>query len=262
MDLGLRDTVAVIAASSRGIGRATAMAFAAEGARVVINGRHGDTLQATLHDIRDQTGAAVEAVEADLTNAQGCRKLIEGAVQRFGAIDALVTNAGGPPSRPFDQISDEDWYAAFDLTLLSAVRLMRAALPHLRQSRGSIVNLTSISVKEPIPGLILSNSIRPGVVGLGKTLAGELAQTGVRVNDVAPGLIWTDRQRYLTGVRAQNQGIPVEQAVRETEASIPMRRYGAPEEVAHAVVFLCSAAASYITGVTLLVDGGMYQGLM
>jgi 3-oxoacyl-[acyl-carrier protein] reductase len=229
---------------------------------VVINGRNEETLRQTAQEIAARTGAEVEPVVGDVTKPEDCRRLIERAVERFGSLYALVTNAGGPPSKAFADLTDEDWRAAFDLTLMSAVRLVREALPHLRQSRGSIVNLTSISVKQPISGLILSNSIRPGVVGLGKTLADDLAKDGVRVNDVGPGLIWTERQRYLTEVRAQNEGISLDEAVSQTEAGIPMRRYGKPEEVANLVVFLCSPAAAYITGSTILVDGGMYKGLM
>lgn len=262
MELGLRDRVAVVAASSQGLGRATAEAFAREGARVVINGRDGERLRQAAREMREQTGAEVEAVPGDLTEAENCQRLIDRAVERFGSIDALVTNAGGPPSKSFEELTDDDWHFAFDLTMMSTVRLTRAALPHLRETRGSVVNVTSISVKQPIAGLVLSNSIRPGVVGLSKTLADELAQAGVRVNDVAPGSIWTDRQKYLTGARAQREGIPLEQAVQQTEAGIPLGRYGRPEDVANAVVFLCSQAASYITGVTLLVDGGAYRGLM
>jgi 3-oxoacyl-[acyl-carrier protein] reductase len=262
MDLGLDGTVAVVGGSSQGLGRAVAELFAREGASVVLNGRRTDVLERAAHEIQSSTGAQVEAIPGDLSRAADCDGLIDGAMRRFGRIDSLVTNAGGPPARRFEEITDEDWQAALDLTFMSAVRVIRSALPHLRETKGSIVNITSISVKQPIAGLILSNSIRPGIVGLGKTLADELAAANVRVNDVAPGLIWTDRQQYLTGVRAQNQGISVDDAVKETAASIPMRRYGTADEVANLVVFLSSRAASYITGTTVLVDGGMYRGLM
>lgn len=261
MDLGLTGKVAVVAASSAGIGRAAAQVFAREGARVVLNGRREDVLQATAHEIA-ATGTQVEAVAADLTTAAGCERLIQAAVARFGGIDALVTNAGGPPSKPFADLDDDAWHAAFDLTMMSTVRLIRAALPHLQASRGSVVTITSISVKQPIPGLILSNSIRPGVVGLGKTLAEELAASGVRINNVGPGSIWTDRQEYLVSTRAEQKHTSVEAEVQQIEQGIPMKRLGTPEEVANLVVFLCSPAAAYITGSTILVDGGAYRGLM
>ncbi len=261
MDLNLHDKVAVVAASSLGIGRAVATVFAREGARVVVNGRREDVLQSACDELR-ASGARVEGVASDLTTAAGCSALIDRAVEAFGRIDALVTNAGGPVSKPFEALTDEEWYSAVDLTLMSTVRLLRAGLPHLRRSKGSVVNLTSISVKQPIAGLVLSNSIRPGVVGLGKTLAVQLAGQGVRVNDVGPGLVWTDRQQYLTEVRARNEGISVEQAKEQVQAGIPMGRYGTPEEVANLVVFLCSDAASYITGTTTLVDGGQHKGLL
>jgi len=238
------------------------MCFAREGARVVVNGRREDVLLETARAIAEQTGAEVEAVKGDLTKPEDCAHLIERAISRFGSIHALVNNAGGPPSKSFEHLTDDDWRGALDLTLMSTVRLIRAALPHLRRTRGSIVNITSIAVKQPHPGLVLSNSIRPGVVGLGKTLALDLAAAGVRVNDVGPGLIWTDRQRYLSAVRAEGRGVPVEDVVQETEATIPMGRYGAPEEVATMVVFLASRAASYITGTTIMVDGGLDKGLL
>jgi 3-oxoacyl-[acyl-carrier protein] reductase len=262
VDLRLTDAVAVVAASSAGLGRAVAERFAAEGARVVVNGRREDVLLETAAHISRTTGATVEAVQGDLSRPEDCTALIQTAVERFGRIDALVTNAGGPPAATFERLTDEQWQAAFELTLMSAVRLTREALPWLRESKGSIVNITSISVKQPISGLILSNSLRPGVVGLGKTLALELAASGVRVNDVAPGSIWTARQESLVRSRAAAMNISVEEAKAHAEQSIPMGRIGTAEEFANAVVFLCSPAASYITGQTLLVDGGAYRGLM
>jgi 3-oxoacyl-[acyl-carrier protein] reductase len=262
VDLQLAESVAVVAASSGGIGRAVAQCFAEEGARVVVNGRRRETVLAAAETIRAATGADVHAVVSDLSTADGCATLIETAFQKYGAIHALFTNAGGPPSKAFEALSDEEWEAGFQLTLMSAVRLIRAALPHLRATRGSIVNLTSIAAKRPEPLLPLSNALRPAVMGLSKALSEELAPDGVRINDVGPGLIWTDRQEYLVGARAARAGTTPREEAAKREQGIPMGRYGRPEEVARLAVFLASPAAGYITGTSTLVDGGLYRGLV
>jgi 3-oxoacyl-[acyl-carrier protein] reductase len=261
MDLGLRNAVAVVAASSRGIGRATAETFAREGARVVINGRRPDLLAQAAREIREAHGVEVESIAGDMSNPEDCDGLVDGAIRRFGGIDALVVNAGGPPAKTFVDLDDDDWSSAFQLTLMGTVRLVRAALPHLLQTKGSIVAITSTSVKQPIPGLMLSNSLRSAVVGMGKTLADEVAADGVRFNNIGPGSIWTDRLEGLLETRAASQGVGLEEARRVSEASIPMRRFGRPEEVAAMIVFLCSPAASYVTGQTIMVDGGVVRSL-
>jgi 3-oxoacyl-[acyl-carrier protein] reductase len=262
VDLGLEGQVAVVAASSKGLGRATAMQLAAEGARVVISGRDEAVLKGTAGEIRSTTGSEVEPVVTDLTRAQDVKDLVEQAVSRFGGLDVLVTNAGGPPAGVFDDFEDDAWVSAFELNLLSVVRLIRAALPHMRRrGYGRIVNFTSSSIKQPLDNLILSNTFRAGVLGLAKSLAGELAADGILVNTLGPGRIATDRLHTIDSNRAGSLGVPVEQVRKESQAGIPLGRYGEPEEFARVATFLASRANTYVTGQALLVDGGMVRAL-
>lgn len=261
MQLNLEGKVGLVAAGSQGIGRGVALAFAREGMRVAICARGRTALEAALTEIEDD-GAQGVAVEADVTKPSDVSATIERTVERFGGIDVLVTNAGGPPAKTFEETTDEDWQSSFELNLLSAVRLIRASLPYLGEAAGSIVTIGSISMKQPVQGLILSNSIRPGVIGLAKSLSEELSDRGIRINNVLPGFIMTERSRELADARARRSEMSVQDVLSETEKSIPLGRYGTPEEVANLVVFLASSAASYINGVTVLCDGGLYKGLM
>ncbi|HZU12594.1 MAG TPA: SDR family oxidoreductase [Chloroflexota bacterium] len=261
MNLGLEGKVAVVAASSAGIGRAAATQFAREGARVVMNGRTAATLHEAAQAVRDSTGADVAEVVADMADANGPASLIQRAVERFDGVDVLVTNAGGPPAGKFDALSDTDWEKAFQLTLMSAVRLIRAALPHLSRTQGSVVNVQSWVVKQPDPVMVLSDSLRVAVVALSKALADECAGNGVRFNTVGPGQIWTQRQMDLTRLQAEREGTTFEDARARRAAGIPMKRFGSPEDMGNAIAFLASPAAGYITGQTLLIDGGLARFL-
>ena len=263
MDLGLNGKVAVVAASSRGIGRATAAGLAAEGARVVMCARERDPLEQAADRICADTGADVFTVPTDLSSEDGPAKLIQTALEQAGALDILVTNTGGPPVGTFDELSDGQWHSAFNSLLMSTVRLIRAAVPAMEaRGGGRVVNVTSISVKQPIPGLMLSNALRAAVVGLAKTLSRELAPAGILINNVCPGRIATDRLNQLDQARADRSGLPLEQVRQAAQQTIPLGRYGQPEELAALITFLCSGRASYITGETILCDGGLYAGLM
>ncbi len=263
MDLGLNGKVALVAASSRGIGRATAATLAAEGARVVMCARDRDTLEQAADRICADTGADVFTVPTDLSSEEGPSRLVAAALEQAGALDILVTNTGGPPVGTFDELSDAQWEGAFTGLLLSAVRLIRAATPAMEERGGGrVVNVTSVSVKQPIPGLMLSNALRAAVVGMAKTLSTELAPAGILINNVCPGRIATDRLNQLDEERARRTGVPVGQVRQMAQQTIPLGRYGQPEELAALIAFLCSNKASYITGETILCDGGLYRGLM
>jgi 3-oxoacyl-[acyl-carrier protein] reductase len=260
MDLELRGQVALVAAASRGLGRAIAEGFAQEGARVAICGRDEAKVKAVAAEI----GSEVLAVAADVATPEGAERVVRATVDRFGGVDILVNNAGGPPSRPFVEITDEEWWQAVGLNLMSTVRLTRLAVPHMRaRGHGRIINVTSFTVKQPLPNLVLSNAVRLAVVGLAKTLATELASDNILVNTVCPGPIATERLRSLTATYAEREGVSYEDAERRLWTNqIPLGRVGQPKEFADVVVFLASPRASFVNGTTLQVDGGLIKAVM
>jgi 3-oxoacyl-[acyl-carrier protein] reductase len=258
VDYGLTGTVAIVGGSSSGMGEATARALAAEGSRVVLYARRGELLEQVAARITADTGSEALAAPADATDHASLDLVVERALDRFGRLDILVNNAGGPPAGDFESFADADWQAAYELTLLSALRITRRALPALRESgRGRIVNLTSSAVKETNDGLLLSNTLRPGVIGWAKAISRDEARHGITVNSIAPGYIATDRLVHLYASEADPDA-----AMRRDADTIPAGRFGEPEEIAAAVAFLCSTGAAYITGTTLLVDGGLARGLL
>ncbi len=263
MDLGLKDRVALVAAASKGLGKATALELAREGARVAICARTKKSLEAAAADITKSTGGQVLAVVADVSRSDDVERLVQTTADHWGRLDILVTNAGGPPTGYFLDLDDDAWHAAVELTLMSAVRLCRAAVPYMQKNGwGRIVNITSVSVKQPIDNLLLSNALRAGVVGLAKTLSNQFAGDGITVNNVCPGYTRTDRVTELNADRARELGISVQDVERQTTANIPLGRMGWPKELAALIAFLASERAAYITGTTIQVDGGYVKGLL
>ena len=263
MDLGLNGKVALVTAASRGLGKAVAWELAREGARVGVCAREEKILQATASEIAADTGAEVLPVVADVTKPDDIKKLASSVEERFGRIDILVSNAGGPPTGAFLDFDDAAWEAALRLNLLSTIRLCRAVLPGMRaRGWGRIINITSASVKQPMDGFILSSAARCGVVGMAKTLANECGAEGITVNNVCPGYTLTDRVKHLAEEEATKEGKTVEEVIESFAANIPARRLGRPEELAGLVVFLASERAAYITGTTIQIDGGYVRSLL
>ncbi len=263
MDLGLKGKVVLVAGSSRGLGYATALQFAKEGARVVVNSRSAEGAEKAAAQIKAQTGAEVIGIAGDVTSPKAAESLVHRAVDAFGGLDILITNAGGPPPGPFEAHDDAAWHKAVEANLMSHVRLIRCALPYLRKTASpSVLTITSSSVKQPIRNLVLSNSVRAATVGLTKTLSIELAAEGIRFNSILPGWTETERVTQLLGDRAKTNNTSVEQEAEKLAAEIPLGRIADPQEFANAAVFLASPAASYITGVMLTVDGGTYKGTL
>lgn len=262
MDLGLQGKAALVCGSSQGLGRAIAEALAAEGADVVINGRAAAKLDGTRDEIARTTGARVAAAAGDLTDPAGVAAVVAAARAAFGRIDILVTNTGGPPSGPFEAHAAETWHRAIAQNLESVVNLVRAVLPEMKERRwGRIVNVTSISVKQPVSGLILSNAIRAGVTGFAKTLASEAGPFRVTVNNVAPGYTRTERLVELAEAISGRTGATIPDVYAGWEKEVPLGRLAEPAELGAVAAFLCSEKASYITGQTVVVDGGWTKGL-
>ncbi len=262
MDLGLEGKIALVCASSKGLGKAVAQCLAQEGAKVAICARNRDALKAAAEDICSSTGAEVLALPTDLTNAEQASALLDAVIRKWQTVHILVNNAGGPPSGPFENHGPDRWRAALDLNFMSAVQMCSLVIPFMKQQKwGRIINITSIAAKQPVDGLILSNAVRAAVLGLGKSLANELAPYNILVNNVCPGYTRTDRVVGLAQAESERKNKPIAEVYAVWEKLIPLGRTAEPEEFAALVAFLASERASYITGTTIPVDGGYIKSL-
>jgi 3-oxoacyl-[acyl-carrier protein] reductase len=260
--MGIKNRVAIVAASSQGIGRAAAEAFAAEGCRVAMCSRNAQTLQAAADEIRKQYGAEVFAEVVEVSDAEAVHQFVDAVVAKFGAADICVTNAGGPPAKGFLAASVEEWRHALDQNFLSTVYFAREVIPHMQSKHwGRLITITSIATKQPVPDLVLSNAARAAVVGLVKSLANEFGKDGILVNNVAPGFTATGRLKGLARSRASSQGKSEEEMFAGWAADSALKRVAEPREIADAIVWLASERASFVTGQTVLVDGGAYRGM-
>ncbi|MEE9132661.1 MAG: SDR family oxidoreductase [Gemmatimonadota bacterium] len=263
MDLGIEGRVAAVGGASTGLGKQIAWALAREGARVAICARDQEQLERTGLALNRASGREILAYPTDLATADGPEDFVKATVKNFGKLDILVTNAGGPPATISSKTPPDAWSEALELSLLSTIRLAQAAIPYMRRNRwGRIICITSVSVKSPLPGMILSNTVRPGVVGYAKTVSQEFAQDGITVNVVCPGYMATDRVTELAETRAAESGQSVDEAMAALVENIPAGRMGDPKELGDLVAFLASDRAAYITGTTIQIDGGYVRGLL
>ena len=263
MDLGLKDKRALIIGSSRGLGHAVALTLAREGCMVAINSRDENKIKAAAEKIASETGTQAYGFAGDVSNMSTADDLVRSVVDSLGGLDILITNAGGPPAGSFEAFDEATWQKAVDTSFMSHVRLIRAALPHLRKSSTpSVLTMTSYTVKQPLPNLVLSNSVRAATVGLTKSLALDLGKEGIRFNSILPGWTMTERVQELMAVRAKNNGTTVDEETAKQTSEIPLGRMGRPQEFANAAVFLVSPAASFIHGAALAVDGGIIKATL
>lgn len=265
MDLGIRGRVAIVAAASQGLGKAAAIALAQEGAHIVVCARDKRRIFQAGKEISRAAGKkrlVVLPLVADVSKAKDIKRVVATGAKEFGRIDVLVTNAGGPPPGAFADLDDEKWMAGVNLNLMSAIRFIREVLPHMRKQKwGRIINITSLTVKQPSNDLIISSTVRLGILGLSKVLSNLHAKEGITINSVAPGYIMTARQQELGAARAAKKGISFEEYVAESCKDIPAGRFGCPDELASVITFLASTKASYVNGTTISVDGGLVRGL-
>jgi len=262
MDLGLKDRVVIVAASGQGIGRATAEAFAAEGCKLAICARSTQTLRLLAGTIAGKHRVPVHSCGLDVGDPAAVRQFVAEVADRFGGVDVCVTNAGGPPGKAFLDTTDDDWRSAVDANLLSVVHMARAVIPHMQKKKwGRLITITSLTVKQPVNGLVLSNGVRTAVSGLVRSLANEFGKDGITVNNVGPGYTATERLKELARTQAAAGGVSEDDIFKRWAADSPLQRIARPEEVAETIVWLASERASFITGQTILVDGGAYKGL-
>jgi 3-oxoacyl-[acyl-carrier protein] reductase len=261
MEFGLNGKTALVVASSQGLGKAIAKSLVNEGTNVMLASRNVEQLKDVETELAAMNKGKVSFIRCDITSPEDIKKMVEQTKSEFGGLDILINNAGGPPAGSFEDMTDEHWQNAFELNLLSYIRVIREALPLLKEKGGKIINIASSSIKEPIPGLILSNTFRTGIVGLSKTLATEFAPFNILVNTVGPGRIATDRVKHLDEVNAAKTGLSREKVEELEKETIPLQRYGKPEEFANVVTFLVSDANSYMTGSSFLVDGGKIKSI-
>jgi 3-oxoacyl-[acyl-carrier protein] reductase len=262
MDLGIQNKVAIVCASSQGLGKATALGLAREGASVVLFARNKKDLDETAHEISTTTNSEVLPIIADVTKVEDIQKVVQTAVDKFGTVHILINNAGGPPVANFAELTDESWINGVNLTLMSTIRMTREVIPYMLKNKwGRIVNITSLTAKQPINDLIISSTLRPGILGLAKILSNQYSKYGILVNNVCPGHYLTKRQEEIIKKRSTEQNITPEEYIKQHSGEIPIGRFGKPEELASMIVFLCSEKASYVTGSTISVDGGLVKGL-